>query len=97
MPKTHTAETLLIEGPDAMTFAHAQFSSSVKSLSAGHWQFSAWLDPQGRVRALFHLARLGDERLLLLLRGGNAADMVASLQRFVLRAKLTLWRCRRVD
>ncbi len=90
MPNTHTAETLLIEGPDAMSFAHAQFSSSVKSLLAGQWQFSAWLDPQGRVRVLFHLARIGEERYLLLLRGGSAADMVNSLQHYVFRAKLTL-------
>ena len=62
MPTYHPAETLLIEGPDATTFAHAQFSSAVSSLATGQWQFSAWLDPQGRVRALFHLARLADDR-----------------------------------
>ena len=85
-----SAETLLLEGPDAGAFAHAQFSSKVTSLATGQWQFSAWLDPQGRVRALFHLARLADDRLLLLLRGGSAAAMVDALQRFVFRSKLSL-------
>ena len=69
------AETLLIEGPDALAFAHAQFSSNVQSLAIGAWQFSAWLNAQGRVRALFHLARLDEQRLLLLLRGGEAAAL----------------------
>ena len=90
MPTPYPAETLLIEGTDAIAFAQAQFSSKVSALTMGHWQFSAWLDPQGRVRALFHLVRLADDRLLLLLRGGSAAGMVDALQRFVFRSKLTL-------
>lgn len=90
MPTYHPAETLLIEGPEATTFAHAQFSSAVSSLAIGQWQFSAWLDPQGRVRALFHLARLTNDRYLLLLRGGVAAAMADALQRFVFRSKVSV-------
>jgi folate-binding protein YgfZ len=84
------AETLLIEGADASSFAHAQFSSAVSSLAVGRWQFSAWLDPKGRVLALFHLVRLADDRYLLLLRGGNAATMASALQRFVFRSKVRI-------
>ena len=84
------AETLQIEGPDAIAFAHAQFSSKVTSLGVSEWQFSAWLDPQGRVRALFQLARVADDRLLLLLRGGSAAAMAETLRRFVFRSRLSL-------
>jgi folate-binding protein YgfZ len=83
-----TAQTLLIEGPDATAFAEAQFSSHVASLNPNSWQFSAWLDAQGRVRALFHLARLAPDRLLLLLRGGESAAMAAALQKYVFRAKV---------
>lgn len=90
MPTSSHAETLLIEGPDALAFAHAQFSSNVQSLAVGAWQFSAWLNAQGRVRALFHLARLGEQRLLLLLRGGEAAPLGEALRRFMFRARLTL-------
>lgn len=91
MPSTsRVAETLLIEGPDAIAFAQTQFSSNVSQLATGQWQFSAWLDAQGRVRALFHLARIADDRLLLLLRGGNASVMSDALQRFVFRSKLSL-------
>ncbi len=88
MPTYHSAETLLIEGPDATAFAHAQFSSAVGSLAIGQWQFSAWLDPQGRVRALFHLIRVADDRYLLLLRGGVATVMADALRRFVFRSRL---------
>ena len=90
MPTHHSAQRLQIEGPDALAFAHSQFSSNVKALANGQWQFSAWLDPQGRVRALFHLARLADNRLLLLLRGGNAEALMADLRHFVFREKITL-------
>lgn len=84
------AQTLLLEGPDAAAFAHAQFSSKVDALPVGQWQFSAWLDAKGRVVALFHLARLQHDRYLLLLRGGEAAPMVDALRRFVFRARLQL-------
>ncbi|MHB1271574.1 MAG: CAF17-like 4Fe-4S cluster assembly/insertion protein YgfZ [Rhodanobacter sp.] len=90
MPIPYRAETVLIEGPDAMAFANAQFSSKVAALVTGQWQFSAWLDPQGRVRALFHLARIAEDRLLLLLRGGSAAAMAEALRRFVFRSKLAV-------
>jgi folate-binding protein YgfZ len=85
-----SAQTLLIEGADAIAFAQAQFSSNIQSLDIGQWQFSAWLDAQGRVGALFHLARVADDTLLLLLRGGDAASLAQSLQRFVFRAKVKL-------
>lgn len=84
------AETLLLEGPDAAAFAHAQFSSKVDLLDVGQWQFSAWLDAGGRVRTLFHLARLDDERYLLLLRGGSATPMADALHRFVFRSRVDL-------
>lgn len=90
MTTPYLAETILLEGPDAIAFAQAQFSSNVNGLTLGRWQFSAWLDPQGRVTAFFHLARLADDRLILLLRGGRAADVVDALRRFVFRSKLTL-------
>jgi folate-binding protein YgfZ len=90
MTNPYPAEILLIEGPDATAFAQAQFSSNVAALAAGQWQFSAWLDPQGRVRAFFHLARTADDRLQLLLRGGRAVDIADALKRFVFRSKVTL-------
>ena len=101
MPTPRQAETLLIEGPDALAFAHAQFSSNLQPLAVGAWQFSAWLSAQGRVRALFHLARLDEQRLLLLLRGGDATALGEALRRFVFRSRVTLqaspWRVLATD
>jgi len=79
---------LEITGADAVSFAHAQFSSDVRGLANGVWQWSTWLSPQGRVRALFHLLRDGDEYLRLLLRGGDAEALRTDLARYVLRAKV---------
>lgn len=90
MTTLYDAQTLSIEGPDAAAFANAQFSSEVRSLAVGHWQFSAWLDPRGRVRALFHIACLAPDHYLLLLRGGSAQTLADELRRFVFRSKLSL-------
>jgi tRNA-modifying protein YgfZ len=90
MPTSNTAQAVILEGPDAPAFAHNQFTSSVTSLSNGQWQFSSWLDAQGRVRALFHLARLSDETFLIVLRGGDAHEFADALRRFVFRSRVTL-------
>ena len=87
MPSTYSAELVSIEGADAIAFAQAQFSSNLASLADGRWQFSAWLDAQGRVKYLFHLLRLDDQRLRLLLRGGEAEALATELQRYLFRAK----------
>ena len=84
------AQSISIEGADAMAFAQAQFSSHVDALECGRWQFSAWLNAQGRVRALFHLARPGENQLLLVLRGGDASALAAALERYVFRAKVSI-------
>lgn len=90
MPTSNLAQAVFIEGPDAIAFAHSQFTSQVSALPNGQWQFSSWLDAQGRVRALFHLARLDEERLWLLLRGGDAASFAEALRRFVFRSRVRL-------
>lgn len=84
------AEILLIEGSDASAFAHTQFSSDVRALDAARWQWSAWLDAQGRVRALMHLGRVDATRYVALLRGGAATTLADALRRYVFRSKVTL-------
>ncbi|TLY49027.1 MAG: folate-binding protein YgfZ, partial [Gammaproteobacteria bacterium] len=79
-----------ISGTDAVAFAHAQFSSDVTALGIGQWQWSAWLNAQGRVRAFFHLLRIADDKLWLCLRGGDAQRLRDALVRYVLRAKVNL-------
>ena len=93
MPNFHSAHALSLEGDDALAFAQAQFSSNVHDLQNGSWHFSAWLDARGRVRFFFHLARLADQRLLLLLRGGDASTMADALQRYVFRSRVRINAC----
>lgn len=83
-------QLLEISGADAVNFAHAQFSSDLRGLANGAWQWSAWLSPQGRVRAFFQLIRSDGEHLQVLLRGGTAETLRAALAPYVLRAKVTL-------
>ncbi|MEI7038004.1 folate-binding protein [Fulvimonas yonginensis] len=90
MPNPYSAQLVSLEGADAIAFAQAQFSSNLAGLADGRWQFGAWLDAQGRVRALFHLLRVDEQRLRLLLRGGEAGAFAAALQRYVFRAKVRI-------
>lgn len=84
------SQVLELTGADAATFAHAQFSSDVLALADGQWQWSAWLSPQGRVRAFFRLLRTNASHLTLTLRGGDAEWLRAELSRFVFRAKVQM-------
>ena len=77
-----------ISGRDAGAFAQAQFGSDVSTLAAGTWQWSAWLDAQGRVRNVFALLMAEPQRLLAWLPLGDAEAMAVELSRYVLRSKV---------
>lgn len=87
LPEVHC---IAIEGHDARRFAQAQFSGNIESLAEGRWQWNAWLDAGGRVQALMHLACLGNDRFLAILRGGDAEKVRAGLARYLLRSKATV-------
>lgn len=84
------AHVLELSGPEAVSFAQAQFSSDLRALETGQWQWSAWLSALGRVRCWFALLRVADERLLLWLRGDGHSALRAELARFVFRSKVTV-------
>jgi len=81
---------IALEGRDAAVFAQAQFMNDVKGLADGHWQWSGWLTPKGRVVALFALLRLSDQRIWLVVPDADAAALVEALKRFVFRSKVAL-------
>ena len=89
-PAIGTVHCIALEGADARPFAQAQFSGDVDALRPGHWQWNAWLDAQGRVQALMHLADPGDGRLLAVLRGGHAEAVRAALARYLFRLRVSL-------
>jgi hypothetical protein len=81
---------LALTGPDAVKFMHAQCMSDVAALAPGHWQWSGWLTPKGRVIALFALLKLDEQTLWLVLPDADAATLAAQLRRFVFRSKLAI-------
>jgi folate-binding protein YgfZ len=84
------AQILEISGLDGRAFAHAQFTSNVDALVDGQWQWSAWLDPAGRVRNVFALLRSREDRLLAWLPRGDSASMAQRLSMYVLRSKVRM-------
>ncbi len=75
-------------GPDAVGFAQAQFMSDVGALAVGHWHWSGWLTPKGRVVALFAAARLAEDCLWLVLPDAEPTALAGALSRYVFRSKL---------
>ena len=81
---------LALSGRDALAFAQSQFMNDVAALDDGQWQWNGWLNPKGRVIALFALLRLDAQTLWLLLADTGPAALAARLQRYVFRSKLAL-------
>ena len=84
------AELLAITGPDASTFAQAQFTNDVDALADGQWHWNGWLDAKGRLQALFGLLREDDQRLLAWLPAGGAGTLAVALSRFRFRSKVQI-------
>jgi folate-binding protein YgfZ len=83
-------EVVEATGIDASAFLQAQTMNDVRSLAPGYWQWNGWLNPKGRVIALFALIALDERRYWLLVPDVPAADLAARLQRFVFRSKVTI-------
>jgi len=81
---------LALDGPDAIAFAQAQFANDVNALAPGHWQWSAWLTPKGRVVAVFALVRTANASLRLVLPDIGAEEFGEALRRFVFRRKVAI-------
>lgn len=80
---------LRLTGRDAVPFAQSQFMNDVTVPGDGGWQWNGWLDPKGRVRALFALARIADAELLLLTTT-TPEPLAEALRRFVFRSKVAI-------
>ncbi|MGB8636245.1 MAG: folate-binding protein [Rhodanobacteraceae bacterium] len=83
------AEILTLRGDDAAGFANAQLASKVDQLDTAQWQWTAWLGADGKVRLLGMLWK-DNEGIHVLLRGGRAAQVRATMQAFVMRSHVEL-------
>jgi tRNA-modifying protein YgfZ len=79
-----------VAGSDAAAFLQAQTMNDVRLLAPGQWQWNGWLNPKGRVIALFALIALDAGEFLLLVPDFPAEELVVRLQRFVFRSKVRL-------
>ena len=77
-----------VQGLDSQAFLQAQCMNDVNALVDGRWQYNGWLNPQGRVLALFYLARLAPEHFMIILPALNPDTLIDGLKRFVFRSKV---------
>lgn len=83
-------EVIIVQGDDAQVFLHSQLANDIASLKVGSSIHSLLLEPTGHVSALLRVVRHEDTVFTLDLDAGFADDVIARLQRFVLRAKVTM-------
>ncbi len=81
---------LLLGGRDAIAFAQAQFMNDLAALAPGHWQWSGWLTPKGRLIALFALIVLDAESVQLVLPDLDPAELATQLRRYVFRSRVDI-------
>ena len=85
-------DVIIVQGDDAQTFLHSQLANDIASLAVGASIHSLLLEPTGHVSALVRVVRHEDTVFTLDLDAGFADEVIVRLQRFVLRAKVTLRR-----
>jgi folate-binding protein YgfZ len=81
---------LLLAGRDAIAFAQAQFMNDLATLAPGHWQWSGWLTPKGRLIALFALIVLDAESVQLVLPDADPGELATQLRRYVFRSRVAI-------
>ena len=87
---------LAVAGPDAEDFLQGQLSQDIAALAPGQSAWSLILQPQGRIDAFARVTRLAPDRFVLDT-DGPLEQVIARLQRFMLRTDVTLepldWEC----
>ncbi len=79
---------LAVDGADSAAFLQAQTMNDVRALQPRQWQWNGWLNPKGRLHALFALLRTGEATFVLVVPDLPAAELGAALQRYVFRSKV---------
>jgi hypothetical protein len=83
-------DVVLVQGDDAQSFLHSQLANDIASLAIGGNAHSLLLEPTGQVAALVRVVRHADTVFTLDLENGMGPAVITRLQRFVLRAKVTM-------
>lgn len=91
----HIAATLAnsaiikIEGADAQTFLHNQFTNDLRAVNERTSQLSSYCSPKGRILALFRIFKQGDSYFMVM-PAATAAPAIKRLRMFVLMSKVTI-------
>lgn len=80
-------DSILVEGPDALTYLHSQLSQDLRALAVGGTAWSFVLEPTGKVDALVQVLRTGEERFELRVDRGSGEALMARINRFRIRVK----------
>jgi len=82
-------DTVIAEGPDALTYLHSQISQDIRALDVGQSTWTLVLEPNGKVAAFARVTRTGDERYELDTDAGYGESLLARLDRFKIRVKVS--------
>lgn len=85
-------EVVIVQGDDAQTFLHSQLANDIASLDVAASIHSLLLEPTGHVSALVRVIHHEDTVFTLDVDEGFADAVIVRLQRFVLRAKVSMRR-----
>ena len=83
-------DVVIVQGDDAGTFLHSQLAQDVASIPVGGSAHSLLLAPTGHVTALVRVVRHVDTVYTLDVESGFGEKVIARLQRYVLRSKVTM-------
>ena len=83
-------DVVIVQGDDAAQFLHSQLAQDIASVPVGGSVHSLLLAPTGHVVALVRVVRHVDTVFTLDVEQGFGEKVIARLQRFVLRAKVTM-------
>jgi len=90
LPRLSGISLLGFSGPEVGAFLQAQTMNDVHLLADGQWQWNGWLNPKGRVIALFALLKLHEDEFLAVIPDFPAQELLPLLQRYVFRTKVRL-------
>lgn len=80
-------DTIIVTGPEAITFLQGQLSQDVEPLEVGESAWSLLLQPTGKVDAWLRVTRIGREEAMLDVDAGFGEAVAARLRRFKLRTR----------
>jgi folate-binding protein YgfZ len=90
-------DVVVVQGPGAESYLQSQLSQQIEGMALRSSRYSLLLQPTGRVDAVVRVTRFEDTVFVLDSEPGNAAIIVARLNRFKIRVDASIeqlpWQC----